>query len=94
MSETITLASRNPLRTQTTQAIFDESNIVQLENTCAQAGCEHLTTALVTRNEIANYLLTGAYVQIAFPNLTASEREALFISGLCSHHYDLLMGGM
>ena len=55
-----------------------------------RCGCGNLTIAIVTRAEVNAYN-AGAFVQEAFPSLTADEREAIFISGLCETCWNGLM---
>lgn len=54
-----------------------------------RCGCGNLTIAIVTRAEVNAYN-AGAFVQEAFPSLTADEREAIFMSGMCSECWDSL----
>lgn len=55
-----------------------------------RCGCGDLTIAIVTRPEMNAYN-AGALVDESFPSLTADQREAIFISGLCGTCWDDLM---
>jgi len=57
---------------------YDDTYTVS--NICS---CGHTTTANVPAPSVFRWR-QGAFVQIAFPNLTADEREALFVSGICA----------
>lgn len=51
--------------------------------------CGNTSTAYVTAPEVFAWR-QGAFVQDAFPSLSADQREALFISGTCSACYENL----
>lgn len=52
-------------------------------STSCQMGCGHVTTATVEGYDLFRYR-QGAFVQDAFPYLSAATREALFVSGVCA----------
>lgn len=52
-------------------------------------GCGEKTIAIVTNVELVAYK-NGAFVQQAFPSLTAEQRESLFMSGMCATCWDNL----
>ena len=49
--------------------------------------CGTVTTAQVYGEDLFQYN-QGAFAQTAFPYLTSAQREALFISGICSKCWD------
>lgn len=53
--------------------------------------CGQETRATVAGAELFRFR-QGAHVQDAFPHLTADQREALFISGICGTCWDNLFG--
>lgn len=74
--------------------IQNVNGLYKLKRDCVESECQITTEAVVTGGELFLWQAHGEKVQRAFPNLTAGEREALFLSGMCSSCYDTLMGGM
>ena len=56
------------------------------------SGCGITTEATVTSAAVFAWR-QGAFAQDAFPELSADEREALFISGICSTCWNYLFPG-
>ena len=59
-----------------------DTDTYTVSSTC-QAGCGHDTHATVNGFDLFRYR-QGAFAQDAFPYLSTSTREALFISGICA----------
>lgn len=53
--------------------------------------CSGITTDLIGAPDLFRYR-RGTHAQDAFPYLTASAREALFVSGLCGACWDAMFG--
>lgn len=53
--------------------------------------CGRKTEAVVSGPALFRYR-SGAFVQDAFPNLTAGEREALFVTGICVRCWNDMFG--
>lgn len=68
-------------------AIIDNHDGTFIVSRTCECGTE--TSAAVTDVELGAYN-RGAFVQEAFPSLTADMREAIFMSGLCSACWDTL----
>ena len=56
-----------------------------------RCACGAVVSATVDGADLFKYR-QGAYVQDAFPYLSADAREALFISGICGTCWDNLLG--
>lgn len=65
----------------------NNDHTVTFRRDCRECGDE--TVAVATKDELLAYS-HGAFVQQAFPSLTADQREALFLSGICSNCWDKL----
>ena len=58
-------------------------------NTCIMPGCGHVTKGDVEAPQVFQWR-QGASVQAAFPQLSTTQREALFVSGICGFCWDSL----
>ena len=61
----------------------------RVESDCFE--CGGTTVAQIDGTDLFRYR-QGDYVQDAFPTLTPEQREALFISGICSVCWDKMFG--
>lgn len=52
-----------------------------IKTDCVDCGTTH--TAVIPASGLYRYRMLGEFLQVAFPNLTAEERELHFISQVC-----------
>lgn len=73
----------------TDNAPHDPEDFYILARACISCGTVH---ELVVDVDAYEWWRAGQMVQVAFPNLTADDRELFFISGICGPCYDKMFG--